>query len=252
MDFYRELQMNQDLVAAKKLITSQWPLLEAKTAQTDRLGVKAETMGSIIGAIKSGLGEYFNIASMPSDKIEVEQMENKNKTAYQDYLKNISGLMGGANTLFSVVKQSSTESMISADIDAMLMSKIYPQFEAFLEYHINKRTKKFKFDIKLSGTNSYLEKDRKYKAAFDSAKVGFVSANAISNAMNLNVFELTKELEMTKGLGLTDKLLPLLNLFTMSGSNEGAGRPRNSESEVTDSGQATRENASNISRGGKV
>lgn len=252
MDFYRELQMNQDLVAAKKLITSQWPLLEAKTAQTDRLGVKAETMGSIIGAIKSGLGEYFNIASMPSDKIEVEQMENKNKTAYQDYLKNISGLMGGANTLFSVVKQSSTESMISADIDAMLMSKIYPQFEAFLEYHINKRTKKFKFDIKLSGTNSYLEKDRKYKAAFDSAKVGFVSANAISNAMNLNVFELTKELELTKGLGLTDKLMPLLNLFTMSGDNDGAGRPQSSDSEITESSDATRSNGSNLPRGGKI
>ena len=79
--------MNQDLVAAKKLITSQWPLLDAKTAQTDRLGIKAETMGVILGAIKSGLGDYFNIASIPSDKIEVEQMENKNKTAYQDYLK---------------------------------------------------------------------------------------------------------------------------------------------------------------------
>jgi hypothetical protein len=252
MNFYRELQMNQDLVAAKKLITSQWPLLEAKTAQTDRLGVKAETMGAIIGAIKSALGDSFNIASMPSDKIEVEQMENKNKTAYQDYLKNISGLMGGANTLFSVVKQSSTESMISADIDAMLMSKIYPQFEAFLEYHINKRTKKFKFDVKLSGTSSYLEKDRKYKAAMDAAKVGLVSANSLASILNMNVFELSRELEMTKGMGFTEKLMPMLNLFTMSGNNDGAGRPRNSESEVTDSGQATRENASNISRGGKV
>ena len=34
--------------------------------------------------------------------------------------------MGGANTLFSVVKQSSTESMISADIDAMLNVKGLP------------------------------------------------------------------------------------------------------------------------------
>lgn len=252
MDFYRELQMNQDLVAAKKLITSQWPLLDAKTAQTDRLGVRAETMGSIIGAIKAGLGDYFNIASIPSDKIEVEQMENKNKTAYQDYLKNISGLMGGANTLFSVVKQSSTESMISADIDAMLMSKIYPQFEAFLEYHINKRTRKFKFDVKLSGTSSYLEKDRKYKAAMEAAKVGLVSANSLASILNMNVFELSRELEMTKGMGFTEKLMPMLNLFTMSGNNDGAGRPQNSDSEITDSGSATRENSSNIPKGGKI
>jgi hypothetical protein len=252
MNFYRELQMNQDLVAAKKLITSQWPLLEAKTAQTDRLGVKAETMGAIIGAIKSALGDSFNIASMPSDKIEVEQMENKNKTAYQDYLKNISGLMGGANTLFSVVKQSSTESMISADIDAMLMSKIYPQFESFLEYHINKRTKKFKFDIKLSGTSSYLEKDRKYKAAMDAAKVGLVSKNKLANALDMNVFELDRELEMTKGMGFTEKLMPMLNLFTMSGSNDGAGRPQSSDSEISESAQNTRSAGSNLSRGGKI
>lgn len=252
MDFYRELQMNMDLTAAKKLITSQWPLLDAKTAQTDRLGIKAETMGVILGAIKSGLGDYFNIASMPSDKIEVEQMENKNKTAYQDYLKNISGLMGGANTLFSVVKQSSTESMISADIDAMLMSKIYPQFEAFLEYHINKRTKKFKFDVKLSGTSSYLEKDRKYKAAMDAAKVGLVSANSLASILNMNIFELSRELEMTKGMGFTEKLMPMLNLFTMSGNNDGAGRPQSTDSEISESAQNTRSAGSNLSRGGKI
>lgn len=252
MDFYRELQMNQDLVAAKKLITSQWPLLEAKTNQSDRLGVKAETMGAIIGGIKAGLGEYFNIASMPSDKIEVEQMENKNKTAYQDYLKNISGLMGGANTLFSVVKQSSTESMISADIDAMLMSKIYPQFEAFLEYHINKRTKKFKFDVKLSGTSSYLEKDRKYKAAMDAAKVGLVCENKIACALDLNIFELRKELEMSKNSGFSERLTPMMNLFTMSGDNEGAGRPQSSDSEISESAQNTRSAGSNLPRGGKI
>lgn len=240
MNFYRELQMNQDLVAAKKLITSQWPLLDAKTAQTDRLGIKAETMGVILGAIKSGLGDYFNIASIPSDKIEVEQMENKNKTAYQDYLKNISGLMGGANTLFSVVKQSSTESMISADIDAMLMSKIYPQFEAFLEYHINKKTKKFKFDVKLSGTSSYLEKDRKYKSAMDAAKVGLVCENKIACALDLNIFELRKELELSKNGGFADRLTPMMNMFTMSGNNDGAGRPQSSESEISESSDATR------------
>jgi hypothetical protein len=251
-DFYRDLQVNQSLIGAKKLITSQWPLLEAKTAQSDRLAIKSTLMGEILGGIKAGLGEYFNIANLPSDKIEVHQMENTDKESYQMFLKTVSGLLGGANTLFSVVKQSSTESMISADIDAMLMESVYPQFENFLKYYVNKFTKKFKFNFKLSGTKSYLDKDRKYKAAFDAAKVGVVSENLIANVLGMNAIELERELDFTKSRGFMDKLLKMPNIFTQSGKDDETGRPRNSESEISESSDTTRSSGSNLERGGKI
>ena len=87
-------------------------------------------------------------------------LKNNNPTLYLDHLKTMSGLLGGANMLFSTQKQTSTESLISIDMDKMFMEKVYFQFEKFLDYFINRETKKYKFRFRFSGTNSYV--DRKY------------------------------------------------------------------------------------------
>lgn len=160
--------------------------------------------------------------------------------------------MGGGNVLFNTQKNNVAETNLSLSIDEMLATSIYPQFENFLEYNIGLLTKNFKFKFKFSGTNTYVNKDHRYKQAFESATKGVVCINKIANSLGMNIFELENELDMTKGLKFTDKLMPMLNMYTQSGSIQDAKRPQKSESELTESGIATRSAGSNLSRGGEV
>lgn len=256
-DVYRSLQLNQSIASARKIITSQWPMIkDAKTNTSNNLSVTSTLMGSLIGACMSGLNaneKMFDLIALPSDKIEVHQMENKNGSLYQDYLKTISGLLGGANTLFSVQKQTSTESLMSFDIDKMFMEGVYGQFEEFLNYVVNRETKKYKFKFKLSGTNSYVNKEAKIKEAFDPAKVGICSINKLANAMGMNQIELKREMMATKASGIEQLFMSLSSIYTESGKDASdGGRPKSSTTEISDSGIATRDSGVNIARGGKI
>jgi hypothetical protein len=154
-------------------------------------------------------------------------------------------LLGGANTLFSIQKQTATESLISADLDKMLMQSVYSQFENFLNYYINMATKKYKFSFKFSGTNLYVDKEARRKEAFEAAAIGVVSVNKISNVFDMNVFELKRELELAKSMKFSEMLIPMLNVYTDS---KETGRPKSSNSELSESNQTTRDSDSNAEK----
>ena len=247
---YRSLQYNQAIASARKIITSEWPTFtDSKSGnQTNALAIQPTLMGQLIGACMGGLnanGDLFNLVALPSTKIDVHQLENKNSSMYADYLKNVSGLLGGANTLFSIQKQTATESLISADLDKMLMQSIYSQFNSFLNYYVNMATKKYKFDFKFSGTNLYLDREARMKEASDFAKIGIVGINKIANAIDMDVFELKREMDMTKSMKFSEMLTPLLNVYTDS---KDSGRPKSSNSELSESNQITRDAGSNVSK----
>lgn len=252
LPLYRKLEFNQDMTAAKKVITTIYPMLkDQKVGNThDMLAVDPKVMGQMVGACAAALGKDFNILNIPSDEIESHEFTNTNKGIYSEQLKNISSLLGGGRSIFSTDKQTTTETNLSLNIDEMLVENVYPQFSNFLEYNINKLTKKYKFSFRFSGTNSYQNKKERREVAFMGADKGFVSANKIANSLDLDLFELEDELLMTKAMGFDKKLIPLMNVYTQS--NKDGGRPQKSDSELTESGSETRAQATNIEKGGEI
>jgi hypothetical protein len=249
---YRDLELNQDMLASKKVFSTIYPLLkEQKTGNTqDMLAVDPVTMGKIVGACAAALGNSFNILNIPSDDIKSHEFTNTNKGSYSDELKNVASLLNGGRSLFATDKQTAAETNLGLNIDEMVVENVYPQFANFLEYYINMRTKKYKFAFKFSGTNSYQNRKDRMDKAFQAADKGFVSANKIANSMDLDIFELEDELLMTKAMGFDKKLISLINVYTQSSKD--AGRPQKDSSELTESGQETRDQGSNIEKGGEV
>ena len=49
--------------------------------------------------------------------------------------------------IYTSDKPNILETQLSLDVDVMTLSYMYEYFEEFLEYQINKRTKKFKFKM---------------------------------------------------------------------------------------------------------
>lgn len=254
---FRGLQMNQSMAAVKKVVTSEWPMLKDQKGGnvTDLLAVRAETMGQIVGACARALGEAFNIINIPSEKIDVHEFTVTDKEGYSNFLKTVSSMLGGGRSIFSTDKQTAEETRLSLNIDEMLVEKMYPQFESFLDYYVNRMTTNFKFKFRFSGTNSYQNREKRKKDALDFAAVGVVSFNKVANAMDMDILELKRELEMTKNLGFSDMLMPMLNMYTgnnTSNPSSSPGAPQKEQSELTESGQETRSTTVNQQRGGKI
>jgi len=249
---FRNLQVSQSMAAARKIIASQYPLLkEQRNANvSDMLAVKPETMGMFLGTIAKNLEDSFKLISLPSEEIQAFEFKNTDKDSYSDFIKITSSLMGGGNVLFNTVKNNVEETRLALNIDEVLATSIYSQFQDFLEYQINSLTKNFKFKFKFSGTNTYLNKKTKFENAFDSGSKGVVSINKLANSLDMNMFEFIDELEMTKGLGLVDKFMPMLNMYTETTDKN--GRPQSAETELSESGAETRGSGANLTKGGSV
>jgi len=253
---FRSLELNQGVVAASKLVTSQWGMLnDGKTSRADSFEVNPTTMGAILGAISGGLDKAIKVVNIPSKKIDSIEFTNTSNDQYAKFTKNIAAMIGGGGaSLFSTNKPTTVENNIALSIDENLMNSIYPQFEAFLNHQLSLITKKFIFKIKFSGSNTYLNREFRRKEAFESGDKGIVSINKIANALDMDIFEMEDELDLTESLEFADRLRPLLSAYNIS-KDEAAkdtGAPRKSDSELSDSGQETRENGGNISKGGKI
>lgn len=249
----RSLQLSQSMAAARKLLVSSIPYLSDKKSSTvaNALAIDADVLGKFIGMAVAGLEKAIKVLALPTEDIKGVQFENTDKDTYKNFMSIASGLLSGGKVIFSVNERLNViETQLSLNIDEMLIESLYPQFENFLDYVVNQKTKKFKWKFTFVGSKDQESRARRQETAFLYADHGIVLPNEIASALGLNKIELERELDEAKATGFTDKLMMLLNINTMQQND--AGRPQKKASDMTDSGAESRTKGSNIAKGGKV
>ena len=249
----RRLQVDQSMAAARKLLVSSVPYLKEKKSSSvaNQLAIDADVLGKFIGLATQGIENAIKVLALPTEDIKGVEFENTDKDTYKNFMAITSSLLSGGKVIFSTDEnQNAIETQLSLNLDELLAESIYPQFEDFLEYNINKRTKKFKWKFRFVGCNDQFDRGRRQTEAFTYADKGVVLPNKIASSLGLNKIELERELEEAQATGFTDKLMMMLNVNTMS--PDGAGRPAKDDADLTDSGAKTRAKASNIEKGGKI
>lgn len=253
----RNLQKNNYMAEAVKLIMGEVGTLnkDAKGPSVrDAFNLSPEMAAKFMQLVKSAINNSaVSVASAPLSNMKAFQFEGNNDM-YESYMTNLLGLAGiNGNLLFgSGQKANQSETFLSADIDQHILENIYPMFENFLEYQINKLTKKYKFKITLEGTRFYIDKERRLERQMTLANMGIVNPQRIMSAIGTNIFEFQTQLDEARMSGWVDNLTPIISSFQQSGSNsQGTGRPKASDSDLGDAGAETRSAGSNISKGGK-
>lgn len=255
----RNLQMNQSMAAARKLLVSSIPYLNEKKSASvaNQLAIDAEVLGKFIGLATQGLEAAIKVLALPTEDIKGVEFENTDNDTYETFMSITSSLLSGGKVIFSTREnQNAIESQFSINIDEMLVESIYPQFENFLDYYANKHTKKFKWKFKFVGCNDQFDRVRRQDEAFKYADKGVVLPNKIASSLGMNKIELERELEEMNSSDFIDKLRPMINIYTQgnvtanSTSNNGAGRPTKDDQDLTNSGVETRSRGSNIEKGG--
>ena len=256
----RNLQVDQSMAAARKLLVSSIPYLKEKKSSSvaNQLAIDADVLGKFMGLASQGLEKAIKILALPTEDIEGVEFENTDKDTYKNFMAITSSLLSGGKVIFSTDEnQNAIETQLSVNLDELLMESVYPQFENFLNYYVNKKTKKYKWKFRFVGSNTQFSRERRQKEVFTYGDKGIVLPNKIASSLGLNKIELERELIEAQQTGFTDLLMELKNINTSSSnttssSSSSAGRPQKDDSSLTVSGVKTRSSASNVEKGGNL
>lgn len=245
----RGLQRNSYMAAAAKLVFGSVPFLEQKASLRDAISINPALLGEFLQLVKQAVNnEAVKVASAPLTDIKAMEFKSDNNI-YSSYNRTTTGMAGNSNILFpNEGKQNQVETYLSADIDTMVSTSIYPWFNNFMEYQINKRTKKYKFGIQFEGTNFYIDKERRLERQNKLMSLGIVNPIKLASALDENPFVMAAQLDEARAMGWVDNLTPIIPGAQMSGDSKTPGRPIKNESELSDGGAETRDRGSNIGK----
>lgn len=237
-DEIQQLQYNKDIAEAFGILAGEIPLFDnAKSGtQPDQMAFNPKTLGGFMAKAKSGLGSTIKLAALPIKGIDFYQFEDKNDDMYSTQLQTTASTGTGISRVIY-----STDRMSNAEVDAALnevyqtMKPLYYQFGNFLDFYVNKITKKYKFRFVFDGSTYTNEKEARFDKLMKLADKGIVlSSSAFASAIGIEPQVFDAMLQESKFSGWLDKYSQLmLNVNTTAGG-ESIGRPK-SEGIVDDS-----------------
>jgi len=243
----RALQKSSYMAAASKIMIGEVPLiLDSKAAIKDRISITPDLLGKFLALVQSAINSTaVKVAASPLQNVQGFDWKS-DPDIRSSYLRTTLGASGASSNLLFAndVKPNTLETQLSLAVDEILVTSVYPQFENFLNWHINKRTNKFKFKVVFEGSKFYTNSKRRLENAFLLSDRGIVLPQKISAAMGMSPFEMERQMEEAVASGWVDKLTPIKMSSQMSSDDE-VGAPKKSEDEISESGEQTRQDGGN-------
>ena len=288
----RNLQKNVNMSVASRMILGEVPMLTsaAKATVKDSIAISPDLLGKFMALVKSAISESVKFASAPLTNMQSVSFPSEN-LLYDSYLRTSLGSSGvNSNLIFSSdVKPNAIETQLSLNVDEQLMVPLYQQFDEFINYHVNKTTKTFKFDCEFQGTEFFTNRTQRFETAMTLFDKGIVLPQVIAASVGIKPSVMRRMMEESKAvdfmsmitpptlvmqdaqtesaLTITDKAeetqlkvgkqaaklapKPVGGVASKTLGNKG-GRPKASASKLSDSGDQSRADSSNVGRGGKT
>ena len=209
----------------------------------------AMAYGKIIKKMNN-LPDNVGFGTAPFDDVKSFEFNSDNTNILNEHnLSTISMAGVDSRLLYSSDKQNNiSETKNSLNVDQYMMTAIYPYFDNFMNYQINKRTKKYKFKIKFEGTNFQDDREWRYQKAVDLMQKGIATKQLVSSALGYSPFDMGRMMMEAKAEGFVDSLTPIQISSTMSSKDgdKSPGREEKDENDLSNSGAVTRGNGSNL------
>lgn len=241
------LQYNKDLISAYGILAGGIKLYDgAKSGeQKNQFAIDLKTLGQLLSIVKQGVGSQIKVAAMPTEDTRFYQFEDKNPNMYSNQVSSAAA----AGTGISRVIYSS-DRMSNAEIEAALnevystMKPMYAQFNNFMDFYVNQMTKKYHFKFNFTGSNYRFEREARFEQLMKMADKGVVlpiSEFASATGYNPVVFE--KMLQESKWTGWINEYSQMMvNVNVANKGDSARGRPAGDSSDLTDSGEISRDN----------
>lgn len=228
------LQQDKYFIEASKLLVGLIGFnKDAKSGQVqNQVNITPDMLGKFMGVARKGLNKQIGLVALPLDSVETVDFTASDDNIEEDYTSNLANKsVTSSQALFSTEKLNSHQSKLASAIDMAVINATYDIFSNFVEYYINLETKKYKFKIKFNDFYTPDDQNRVSGLFKDYAQMGIVDVQLAARALDMNPFELTRHLQITKTMGLDKKLIQLTNLNTQSANGSSSsssgkvGRP---------------------------
>lgn len=222
----RTLQKNKDIEAAYGLLMGEMELLDKQKSGNvkDAFAINPKTLGQLLGLVRSGLDKSIKVGALPVKNLDFYQYKDENPDSYSNQIGTSSSLgASSSNMLFSTEKMSQEEARNAIINDSNIVTQMYAQFNHFLEFYANKKTRKFKFSFEFEGIKFPFEQEYRQKKVMDLANVGIVLPQAIGAAYGYKPQDFERMMEEASGGDFVQNLVHLVSVHNSS-SND-VGRP---------------------------
>ena len=246
-DIIAKLQKDKDIASAYALLVGEMKMLKEQQArEKDAFAINPKTLGTMLKMIQSGLRKNVRPISLPLEETKFMQFnDNSPRMAMNQYKTSASNGVSASNLIFADDKMGQFEVQSALMIDYNFMAQLYLQFENFLNFFVNKKTKKYKFKFVLKGSNFAFERQNRIDNVMRLADKGItVNTSTMASTFGFGMQEFQAMLEESKYGGWTEDLTVMLeNANTMSSkdvANNNNGRPQKEVNELTQSGENSR------------
>jgi hypothetical protein len=245
IDTFKGLFQTKTEIEAYKMIVGTVPRNKDNKGgnSKDDFAYHANTLAQFMTYVKNDLPPGLMFKALPLEDIKEFNFENSGTThdVVGSAMKNFYRSSGTDQALFNADKPNASSIKAATRMDSAFVEIVYPQFATFIDFHINKLTKKFKFRTSFSGT-IYDEEDR-VSTAFMKLSSGIITPD-IPAAFGMNEKQFRTGLQMMASFGYPEFFKPVQNANQMA-SNQVGGRPPKKTEDLTGSGELTRDKDAN-------
>ena len=248
-DVVTNLQLDKDIISAYLLLAGEIGVMDSLKSgdKPNQTKFSPNALGQFMSLVTSGLKRNVKAVAMPLENIRGWQYNDQNPNmANTQYNSTASQGASASRMIYSSDKMSQSELQNAILTDYNLMKKLYVQYENFLDFYINRKTKKYKFSFHFNGSNYIFEQESRQKAINELATVGLtLNSSAWASAYGIKPQDFDRMLEEAHYGDLTNKLTLLLNKNTMnndgSSSDNSSGRPTSNDNQLNDKGEESRD-----------
>lgn len=224
----QKLQYDKDFAGAYGILVGQM-MMKKDSKEPNDFSIDPKLLGQLLNLVQSGLSRNIKIGAMPTQENKFYQFEDHNELMYADHNKDTAALGASATrVIYTTDKSSEAELIAQITTDAGEVRKLYYQFTNFLNFFVNKKTKKYKFYFHFDGLEYWFDKEERRDKMLELADRGIIlneGAWAQSFGFPPHIFE--QALDEGKNGRLTEKLGSLISIHTASNTTQSeGGRPR--------------------------
>lgn len=248
IDKFKELEEAKKQLEAYKVIFATVPRLTNNKSgnKVDDFAISSSELGKFVSAVKQTLdGVDFKAAPLEDFKAFDFSPSASEKDLLETEINNMLKESGTSDSILTggtSVSSNNIYKLVSSEI----VKSVYPQFENYCEYQINKNTKRYKFKIKFVGT--IFDREDRRKAANEDMERGIITP-AIFSSRGIQMTDAVNVSNMMYGLGYPEIFRPIKTASTMSSEEKStSGRKKLNDNELSDAGEQTRNIGANENR----
>lgn len=193
----RKLQYDKNAMSAYAYLVGEIGML--KSNEPNATQFDPVRLGALLNVVKKAVGDKIAVGAMPANEVKWHQFVDQNETMADNQVKStLASGVGASRILYASDKMSQEEIRNAILADYNIIKVVYEQFNNFLDFYVNKLTKKYKFKFMFDGSQYGFEREWRKDGIMRLAENGIVlNDTAFASAYGFHPVMFSKMLQET-------------------------------------------------------